>query len=70
VIIYGDGSCFAKAGDSDPFAGPDRIDDDKLNRAIWALTKGSDVPYPAHLAGAHGTGLAPLHLRLNPDLDD
>ena len=69
-LNYGDGSCFAKAGDSDPFAGPDRIDDDKLNRAIWALTKGSDVPYPAHLAGAHGTGLAPLHLRLNPDLDD
>jgi YVTN family beta-propeller protein len=39
------------------FSVPDAIDDDLLNRALWYSAKGFDAPYPAHLAGAHGTGL-------------
>ncbi|MBM3496898.1 MAG: phosphoesterase, partial [Armatimonadetes bacterium] len=38
------------------FSGPDRIDEDNHNRAIWASVR--RTPYPAHLAGAHGAGLA------------
>jgi YVTN family beta-propeller protein len=44
--------------------GMDRVDDDTMNRIIWHAAKGSDKPYPAHLAGAHGTGLKALGLRL------
>ena len=40
------------------------IDDDKFNRAIWAYAKGDNVPYPVHLAGAHGKGLKSLGLEL------
>ncbi len=69
-LNYGDGSYFARDGESDPFAGPDRINDDKLNRAIWALAKGINAPYPANLAGPHGTGLKSLHLELDSDSDD
>jgi len=47
------------------FSRPDRIEDDALNRILWKAAKG-DLPYPAHLAGAHGTGLKPLGLRLDP----
>ncbi len=69
-LNYGNGSYFARNSDPDPFAGPDRIDDDKLNRAIWALAKGTDVPYPTSLAGPHGKGLSSLHLELERDSDD
>lgn len=58
------------ARDVDDFSGPDMVDDDELNRVIWALAKGPDVPYPAHLAGAHGSGLADLNLVLTGDDDD
>jgi len=37
------------------FGGPDRIDEDLLNRAVWASRRRES--YPAHLAGAHGRGL-------------
>ncbi|MDR0498803.1 MAG: bifunctional YncE family protein/alkaline phosphatase family protein [Holophagales bacterium] len=39
------------------FSVPDAIDDDLLNRTLWHSVKGFGTPYPAHLAGAHGTGL-------------
>lgn len=42
---------------------PDRIGDDAWNRILWLAARGPDVPYPAHLAGAHGRGLAKLKLR-------
>lgn len=44
---------------------PDRINDDAFNRLLWLDAKGPDVPYPAHLAGAHGRGLKALGLRLD-----
>jgi hypothetical protein len=44
---------------------PDRINDDALNRVLWHAMKGSDAPYPAEFAGAHGRGLGPLHLKLD-----
>jgi YVTN family beta-propeller protein len=43
---------------------PDAIDDDTFNRILWHAVKG-DAPYPATLAGAHGTGLSALGLRLH-----
>jgi DNA-binding beta-propeller fold protein YncE len=43
---------------------PDAIDDDTFNRILWHAVKG-DEPYPAALAGAHGTGLKALGLRLH-----
>ena len=43
---------------------PDQADEDTLNRILWHSVKGVDTPYPAEFAGAHGKGLAPLHLRL------
>jgi hypothetical protein len=50
---------------------PDRINDDAFNRVLWHDAKGDAVPYPAHLAGAHGRGLKHLRLRLDPtDKDD
>lgn len=44
---------------------PDQVDDDTFNRAIWFATKGSTAPYPAEFAGAHGKGLAKLHLKVD-----
>lgn len=67
---FGDGSYFAKDGEGDPFAYPDQVDDDKLNRAIWLMAKGKDVPYPAEFAGAHGKGLKALHLELSGEEKD
>ena len=40
------------------FRGPDRADEDSLNRILWADGKGTQKAYPAHYAGAHGSGLA------------
>ncbi len=51
------------------FSGPDRIDDDTLNRAIWAQTRPGER-YPSEFMGAHGKGLKALGLQLNPDADD
>jgi YVTN family beta-propeller protein len=47
---------------------PDLIDEDEFNRVIWSSVRG-DEPYPAEWAGAHGRGLAALHLALE-DADD
>jgi YVTN family beta-propeller protein len=47
-----------------PLKHPDAADEDTLNRILWHAAKGVDAAYPAHLAGAHGTGLAALNLRL------
>lgn len=55
------------------FTRPDRVDDDALNRVLWAAAKGA-LPYPSHLAGAHGKGLKRLGLKLDgaasPEDDD
>jgi hypothetical protein len=52
---------------------PDRVDEDAFNRQLWQ-TAGKQTPYPAHLAGAHGTGLASRGLTIvagaGVDLDD
>ena len=42
----------------------DQIDEDIFNRILWHSVKGVNTSYPAHLAGAHGTGLKKLHLQL------
>ena len=51
------------------FSGPDRIDDDTLNRAIWAQTRPGER-YPREFMGAHGKGLKALGLQLDPEADD
>ncbi len=48
----------------------DGPDDDTLNRILWHWAKGVDTPYPAHLAGAHATGLTALNLILVPEQED
>jgi hypothetical protein len=52
---------------------PDRVDEDAFNRQLWQAA-GKQTPYPAHLAGAHGTGLASRGLTIvagaGVDLDD
>jgi YVTN family beta-propeller protein len=44
---------------------PDRADEDTLNRIVWHSVRGIDAPYPSALAGAHGTGLRKLHLKID-----
>ena len=51
------------------FSGPDRIDDDTLNRAIWVQTRPGER-YPREFMGAHGKGLKALGLVLDPEADD
>jgi DNA-binding beta-propeller fold protein YncE len=58
----------ATAGED--FEGFDRADEDTLNRVLWHAMQGAEAPYPAHLAGAHGTGLAALGLRLTGETED
>lgn len=48
----------------------DGPDDNTLNRILWHWAKGVDTPYPAHLAGAHATGLTSLNLILVPEEED
>ncbi len=36
----------------------DAADEDTMNRILWHAAKGVHTPYPAHLAGAHGSGLS------------
>jgi len=52
------------------FSQPDRINEDSLNRILWYAGMGSDAPYPAEFAGAHGRGLKALKLKLTPVKDD
>jgi YVTN family beta-propeller protein len=51
------------------FSGPDRIDDDTLNRAIWAQTRPGER-YPREFMGAHGKGLKALGLQIDPEAGD
>jgi len=51
------------------FSGPDRADEDHLNRILWADAKGGSA-YPKNLAGAHGSGLARRGLRIDSNGDD
>ena len=53
-----------------PFDEFDAADEDTLNRILWHATQGADAPYPAHVAGAHGSGLARRDLILTGDDDD
>jgi Phosphoesterase family len=46
------------------FSAADLADEDTLNRILWHAAHGSRKPYPGHLAGGHGLGLAALKLRI------
>ena len=70
TAYYRDPLTLARSRGGQPFSRPDAIDDDALNRAIWYSVKGQSAPYPAHFAGAHGKGLAALHLTLAREGDD
>jgi YVTN family beta-propeller protein len=70
ALFYGRDKYLASGGKDNPFAEPDRINDDELNRVLWYFAKGPDVPYPSEYAGPHGKGLAALHLKLDADMDD
>lgn len=48
---------------------PDTVDENEFNRQLWAAAKG-DVPYPASLAGAHGTGLAAKGLKIDQNVTE
>lgn len=52
-----------------PFSRPDNINDDELNRVLWAVAK-PGVPYPEEFAGPHGKGLAALGLMLSGEDED
>lgn len=45
------------------FTGPDRAEEDVLNRVLWFAAKGERLPYPEALAGAHGKGLSKRGLK-------
>jgi hypothetical protein len=49
---------------------PDAADENTLNRILWASMKGTDAAYPVAFAGAHGKGLAELHLKLDKGVKD
>ncbi len=48
----------------------DNADEDTLNRVIWHSVKGTDTPYPARYAGAHGKGLKKLGLVLSNRIEE
>lgn len=49
---------------------PDRVSDHEFNLVLWHASMGLDAEYPGEWAGAHGTGLPRLGLRLDPDAGD
>ena len=51
------------------FSKPDLIDDDALNRDLWAQTRPGER-YPVEFAGAHGKGLRALGLTLTGEPDN
>jgi hypothetical protein len=53
---------WARESERQNLAEVDAADEDTLNRILWHAVKGADAPYPAHLAGGHGTGLSELGL--------
>ncbi|WP_235963780.1 bifunctional YncE family protein/alkaline phosphatase family protein [Tautonia rosea] len=64
---------WAEASLAQDFTVFDRADEDTLNRILWHFAKGADTPYPAHLAGAHGTGLKGrklIHVEFEDDDDE
>ncbi|MCB1127939.1 MAG: phosphoesterase, partial [Verrucomicrobiae bacterium] len=68
--LEGAGLHWAQASLAQPLDDVDQADEDTLNRIIWHSVKGVDAPYPAQLAGAHGTGLKALHLVTTDEDDD
>jgi len=56
---------WAEQSQSLDLSGPDRADDELLNRILWHAARGADEAYPAEWAGAHGRGLKALGLRLD-----
>jgi len=61
---------YALASAKLPLTKPDQADEDTLNRILWYAAKGPNTSYPAHLAGAHGKGLAKAGLRLAPQHEE
>jgi hypothetical protein len=59
----------ADAIDKSDFSRPDRVDAAKFSRLLW-IASGRSEPYPAEFDGAHGKGLAALHLVLDKTDDD
>jgi len=57
----------AEASERFDLRGPDRVDDDTMNRVLWYSCRGEE-PYPAEFAGPHGKGLKRLGLKLD-DVD-
>jgi YVTN family beta-propeller protein len=55
---------WAEASARQNFDEPDRVDDDTMNRILWFSMRGEEK-YPKEFAGAHGKGLAALHLKLD-----
>jgi hypothetical protein len=56
---------WAEKSDSLDLSGPDRADDDLMNRILWHAARGVETPYPAEWAGSHGRGLRALGLKLD-----
>lgn len=46
---------------------PDRVSDHEFNLVLWHASMGMEAEYPEEWAGAHGTGLPRLGLKLDPD---
>ncbi len=68
--LSGDALHWAEVSLAQDLSGPDMVDDNALNRAIWHSMKGVDTPYPVAFAGAHGKGLKALGLALDLDAED
>ena len=62
--LRGEQRRWAEISMEQPLEACDRIDEDLFNRILWHAMKGTDAPYPAHFAGAHGAGLHALGLEL------
>jgi hypothetical protein len=52
-----------------PLDRPDCADEDSLNRILWYAARPKEA-YPTAFAGAHGKGLARLHLKLDGNVRD
>jgi len=66
AALRGDARHWAEKSLALDFEEVDRADEDTLNRILWHSAKGPEAPYPAALAGAHGSGLRKLGLALEP----
>ena len=70
VALDGKALELADQSDAQDFSEPDRAKEDVLNRIVWHAMKGTDTPYPAEYAGAHGKGLRGLKLKASHRDDD